>query len=426
MQPAARRVTRHGGLSHRRGRGRARRDLHRCGDRDACRRGAGAARRSDRGRAPICSAPSTTRRTPPCCTTTASLMPQAQVGVGELELHRRRATDADRPLCVSYWMNCLQKLPTKRQLFVTLNPSRAPRPESVIRSFDYTHPLFDARRARRAGRAVAAAGARATPGSAAAISATASTRMHCSRGLPSPKRSARRRRGRPSRSRIASGAGVAAGRRMRSAHLCRHGACTSGCGRAAPARAIACSRLLLDLDELGARRPFRCSASTGRLLELSRSDHGDGATPLRDVGDGAAGAMPASPMTAGAIELLCYPRLFGFVFNPLTRLLLPQARRRARGHPLRGPQHPRRAAHLCDAGAAGERVVRHAAPRSSSSRRSCRWTASTASASRRRRTRVGISILEDDAEGLLLTASFTGRREELSNRALWRRSAAIR
>jgi DUF1365 family protein len=37
--------------------------------------------------------------------------------------------------------------------------------------------------------------------------------------------------------------------------------------------------------------------------------------------------------------------------------------------------------------------------------------------------RVGISILEDDAEGLLLTASFTGRRVELSDdtlrRMLW-------
>ena len=50
----------------------------------------------------------------------------------------------DRPLCVSYWMNRLQGLKTSRQLFVTLNPSRAPDPARVIRSFDYEHPLFDA------------------------------------------------------------------------------------------------------------------------------------------------------------------------------------------------------------------------------------------------------------------------------------------
>lgn len=50
---------------------------------------------------------------------------------------------SDRPLCVSYWMNHLQSLRTRRQLFLTLNPSRQPRAESVVRTFEYTHPLFD-------------------------------------------------------------------------------------------------------------------------------------------------------------------------------------------------------------------------------------------------------------------------------------------
>lgn len=52
--------------------------------------------------------------------------------------------DGERPLCVSYWMNRLQRLPTKRQLFVTLNPTHEPDPSRVIRSFEYEHPLFDA------------------------------------------------------------------------------------------------------------------------------------------------------------------------------------------------------------------------------------------------------------------------------------------
>ena len=51
--------------------------------------------------------------------------------------------DADQPLCVTYWMNYLQSLKTKRELFVTLNPLREPTPESVIRTFNYEHPLFD-------------------------------------------------------------------------------------------------------------------------------------------------------------------------------------------------------------------------------------------------------------------------------------------
>lgn len=49
----------------------------------------------------------------------------------------------DQALCVSYWMNRLQNLPTKTDLFVTLNPSRRIAPSKVAASFDYTHPLFD-------------------------------------------------------------------------------------------------------------------------------------------------------------------------------------------------------------------------------------------------------------------------------------------
>ena len=45
---------------------------------------------------------------------------------------------------VTYWMNRLQSLPTRTNLFVTLNPTRAPRQGSVLRSETYDHPLFDA------------------------------------------------------------------------------------------------------------------------------------------------------------------------------------------------------------------------------------------------------------------------------------------
>lgn len=50
----------------------------------------------------------------------------------------------DRPLCVTYWMNRLQDLDPAHPLFVTLNPTRDIAPDKVIRSFSYTHPLFDA------------------------------------------------------------------------------------------------------------------------------------------------------------------------------------------------------------------------------------------------------------------------------------------
>lgn len=46
-------------------------------------------------------------------------------------------------LCVSYWMNKLQGLPGE-DLFVTLNPPRPPKAESLLRSELYEHPIFDA------------------------------------------------------------------------------------------------------------------------------------------------------------------------------------------------------------------------------------------------------------------------------------------
>jgi predicted NAD/FAD-binding protein len=48
-----------------------------------------------------------------------------------------------RPVCVSYLINRLQPLPFKRPVIVTLNPSRPPSPETVLKRFDYDHPLLD-------------------------------------------------------------------------------------------------------------------------------------------------------------------------------------------------------------------------------------------------------------------------------------------
>ncbi|MEH6676216.1 MAG: FAD-dependent oxidoreductase [Phenylobacterium sp.] len=45
--------------------------------------------------------------------------------------------------CVTYWMNRLQSLPAKPELFVTLNPTREIAPEAMIRTDVYDHPLFD-------------------------------------------------------------------------------------------------------------------------------------------------------------------------------------------------------------------------------------------------------------------------------------------
>ncbi|MEF7615866.1 NAD(P)/FAD-dependent oxidoreductase [Aquincola sp. MAHUQ-54] len=46
--------------------------------------------------------------------------------------------------CVTYWMNRLQGVGGDAPLFLTLNPAQAPRPESVLHTEVYEHPLFDA------------------------------------------------------------------------------------------------------------------------------------------------------------------------------------------------------------------------------------------------------------------------------------------
>jgi predicted NAD/FAD-binding protein len=52
-------------------------------------------------------------------------------------------TDPEASPCVTYWMNNLQNLPTQQQIFLTLNPVRAPDPAKLFMSQTYEHPLFD-------------------------------------------------------------------------------------------------------------------------------------------------------------------------------------------------------------------------------------------------------------------------------------------
>ncbi|MFZ6766797.1 NAD(P)/FAD-dependent oxidoreductase [Undibacterium sp. Di26W] len=47
-------------------------------------------------------------------------------------------------VCVHYLINQLQPLPFKTAVIVTLNPIQEPAPDTVIASFDYAHPVFDA------------------------------------------------------------------------------------------------------------------------------------------------------------------------------------------------------------------------------------------------------------------------------------------
>ena len=44
---------------------------------------------------------------------------------------------------VTYWMNILQKLPTKKQIFVSLNPFKIPEKSLIHKIISYEHPIFN-------------------------------------------------------------------------------------------------------------------------------------------------------------------------------------------------------------------------------------------------------------------------------------------
>ena len=46
-------------------------------------------------------------------------------------------------VCVTYWLNRLQRLPFNTPLMVTLNPPQGMAPQGEIARFDYDHPIFD-------------------------------------------------------------------------------------------------------------------------------------------------------------------------------------------------------------------------------------------------------------------------------------------
>jgi DUF1365 family protein len=176
--------------------------------------------------------------------------------------------------------------------------------------------------------------------------------------------------------------------------------------------------VLLDLDELPALKLPLLGVERAGLFGFRERDHGDGATPLRQwVGERLADAGIADD--GGRVELLCYPRLLGFVFNPLSVYFCHDRNGRLAGvlyevHNTHGERHT----YAMPAG--DDRIVRHTAMKkffvSPFMPMDCTYRFRIAPPG----PRVGVSILEDDAEGLLLRASFTGRREPLTNGALAR------
>src|SRR3984885_10928782 len=74
--------------------------------------------------------------------TDAALMPKRKA-IWPSWNYAANSGESAAPPCVTYWMNRLQSIPEDNPLFVTLNPVKPPRPDSVIRTELYEHPVFD-------------------------------------------------------------------------------------------------------------------------------------------------------------------------------------------------------------------------------------------------------------------------------------------
>ena len=75
--------------------------------------------------------------------TDAALLPAQRAWSAWNYESRTGELGAEPQLCVHYLINKLQPLPFKTPVIVSLNPVREPRPETVLREFAYSHPVFD-------------------------------------------------------------------------------------------------------------------------------------------------------------------------------------------------------------------------------------------------------------------------------------------
>lgn len=181
--------------------------------------------------------------------------------------------------------------------------------------------------------------------------------------------------------------------------------------------------LLLDLDELPALSKLRLFGHNRRApLSFREADHGDGrATGLKDwvQEELARAGLPR----AARVSILCYPRLWGYVFNPLTEYFCHDAAGQliAVLHEVTNTFHER---HVYVIPAQGDGPLRHSAPKrmyvSPFLPMDCRYDFRIHPPE----DRVLVAIDESDCDGPILYAAFSGRRAEISDATLLRALAA--
>lgn len=178
--------------------------------------------------------------------------------------------------------------------------------------------------------------------------------------------------------------------------------------------------LLLDLDEIPLLANRLFAHNRFAIFSFQDRDHGDGRTGTLRPWVEARLIEAGLPEAAHRVEILCYPRLFGYVFNPLTEYFCYD-----RSGTLRAVLHEvcntygERLVYVIRAEAEGGRI-RHVAPKlhfvSPFVPMECRYDFDIVPPG----DRIRIGIAESDPEGPLLTASFSGTRQAFTEANLLR------
>lgn len=179
--------------------------------------------------------------------------------------------------------------------------------------------------------------------------------------------------------------------------------------------------LLLDLDELPVLdRSLRLFSVNRRgLFSFWQKDHGDG-TP-NGLKQWVAGQLSNASITTDGlnVRVLCYPRIFGYVFNPLTVYFCygPENDLRAVIYEVCNTFHERHAYIIPADGEDGGQIS-HSCNKdlyvSPFVPMNCRYDFSV----RTPAEQVRIAIKESDADGMFLYAMFQGRHSPLTDRGL--------
>ena len=95
--------------------------------------------------------------------TDVSVMPQSRRAWAAWNYERSpQAGQESAQVCLHYWLNRLQPLPTEVPVIVSLNPHRAIAARHIVGEYDYAHPVFDLAAIRAQGRVAGLQGQRHT------------------------------------------------------------------------------------------------------------------------------------------------------------------------------------------------------------------------------------------------------------------------